>query len=158
MLISALLLAGMAAQANAAELMVKDAWVRLTPPVAENTAAYMSISNHGNKAVTIIKVTTDTARMADLHGMRMNEERMQMYPLGKVTIKAGTTMDFEPGGKHVMLMGLTRPLQKNETITLTLHFADGSSQVVRLPVRDMRLGGMMHDQGHGSMGGHHGGM
>jgi len=154
-MISALLIAGFSSQAAATELMVDGAWARLTPPVADNTAAYMQLTNHAGEPVKITKVTTDVARMADLHGMRMDDGRMQMYPLGAVTIKAGETMTFEPGSNHLMLMGLARPLKKDEVITITLHFGDGSSQAIKVPVRDMRLGGMM-DGHHGDM--KHGGM
>lgn len=149
-LISALLLAGLAAPAAATELMVDGAWARLTPPVAENTAAYMNIHNHGNKPVRITKVSCSVARMADMHGMRMHEGRMQMYPLGAMTVPAGGSLVFEPGSNHLMLMGLTRPLQKDEVITITLHYGDGSTQAIKVPVRDMRLRGTMKE--------HHGGM
>lgn len=150
MILTTMLLAGLASPVIASELKIEGAWARLTPPVADNSAAYMTLNNDSNSDVRITSVACDVARQADLHGMRMQNGRMQMYPLGPVTIPAHGQLQFAPGGNHVMLMGLTHPLKKDEIIHLTLHYGDGSSQTVAMPVRDMRGNGM------GNM--HHGGM
>jgi copper(I)-binding protein len=44
----------------------------------------------------------------------------------------GTAVTFTPGGKHVMLVDLAKPLVAGETFDVTLEFARADS--VRLPV------------------------
>ncbi|TLS68525.1 copper chaperone PCu(A)C [Mariprofundus erugo] len=133
--------------AHAAELVVSDAWVRLPPPVAKDTAAYMTVENRGREALRIVGISCDAVDAAGLHGMRMDGARMMMFALPAVDIPAGGEAIFAPGGSHVMLMGLHQPLKSGERITLNLQLSSGEVLPVAAEVRDMR---MNH--------GHHGGM
>jgi copper(I)-binding protein len=61
---------------------------------------------------------------------------MEMRPVGRVEIPAGETVSFEPGGYHVMLLGLAQPLATGTTVEVTLTFEDRGEQVVTADVRD----------------------
>ena len=50
-------------------------------------------------------------------------------------IKAGEMVSFESGGRHIMLMGLTKGLEEGSEVALTLTFSDGSELPVLLPVK-----------------------
>ena len=43
-----------------------------------------------------------------------------------VVIEPGQTVVFEPGGLHVMLMGLSSPLKQGCLYSVTMHWGDGS--------------------------------
>ena len=47
--------------------------------------------------------------------------KMEPHPEG-FEIPAGGTLELKPGGKHVMLLGLVKPLAVGDTIELTLNF------------------------------------
>jgi len=133
--------------AHAADLVVKNAWVRLSPPVVNNSAAYMVVQNPSTENVKLIGVSCDAAASAGIHTMHMDGNRMVMHPENEVDIPAKGEAQFKPGGSHVMLMGLKHPLKEGEIVKIVFHLSNNESLTVSAPVRDMR---MNH--------GHHGGM
>ncbi|HKI61947.1 MAG TPA: copper chaperone PCu(A)C [Mariprofundaceae bacterium] len=141
----ALLLMLFTQTAYAADLVVEDAWVRLVPPVAENTAAYMLLRNTGADDVKLTGITCSLAASAGLHGMRMDGNRMAMFPLQEVIVPAGAEVSFAPGGKHIMLMGLKRPLKAGDALEMVLQTSAGETLKILATVRDMRMG--HHHQG-----------
>ena len=61
---------------------------------------------------------------------------MTMVPVDSVDIPAGEAVVFEPGGKHIMLMELAKPLEKGATFELTLTFKNAGDKVVTVTVAD----------------------
>jgi copper(I)-binding protein len=60
---------------------------------------------------------------------------MRMRQVERIEVPAAGRVELKPGGLHVMLIGLERPLQEDEVVPITLRFADGSEQTVDAPVR-----------------------
>jgi len=138
----------------AAELEMKSGWVRLVPPVADSSAAYLTLANAGKETVTIVGVDSDAADMTMLHGMRMDNGRMQMFGLEKLDVPAHGEVSLEPGGSHIMLVGLKRALAEGDDVHLTLKYADGTTQLLTIKVVDARRNGMEQPMSHGMS--HHG--
>lgn len=134
----------LAQTATAGELSARDAWVRLMPPVAQSTAAYMTLKNTGDADISIIAVTTDAAATSDFHAVRMQDGKMIMFPLESVIVPANGEFSFVPGGFHIMLMGLDKPLDAGDIVNIVLYLADGESLKVQAMVRDMRNAGRQH--------------
>lgn len=128
----------------AADIIVEGAWVRLPPPVADTAAGYMTIKNTGDEDVEITGIETDAAENPEFHSMEMHGEMMHMMKMEQVIVPAHGGISFTPNGNHLMLIGLTEPLEAGEHIMMTLQTADGESIMVHAEVRDMR------DQGEGS--------
>ncbi|MDX8412827.1 MAG: copper chaperone PCu(A)C [Mariprofundales bacterium] len=126
------------ATALAADIDINSGWIRMVPPVAENSAAYLTLHNRSHHPVTLRAITSDCCRKAAMHTMTMVNHRMKMRLLPQITIAAGGKKRFAPGGDHIMLMGLTQPLAAGARISLTLHFADGHTMQALLPVVDKR--------------------
>jgi len=125
--------------ANAAELTITKATIRLVPPVAETTAAYATLSNPGNQTITITNITAEgIAASASMHDMTMHNGMMHMAPLPSLSIPAGQTITLQSGGKHLMLEGLKHPLKPGESIQLVLTLSDSSQQTFTATVKDMR--------------------
>ncbi len=61
---------------------------------------------------------------------------MSMHPQATVDIPAGGTVEFKPGGLHVMLIGLKQDLKAGDTYTLTLQFRNAGDVPVTVMVRD----------------------
>lgn len=134
--------------AYATDVIVKDAWVRLSPPVAQSTAAYMVVQNQGAQSVKLIGVSSATATSADMHGTRMEGHRMVMFPLHEVEVPPNGMAQFTPGGSHVMLMGLKHPLKEGEAIEIVFQLSNGEILTVVAPVRDMRMSHDHHNNMH----------
>lgn len=127
----------LAAGAQAQTVEVKNAWVRATVQGQKATGAFMQIT--APAASTLVSISTPVAAVAEVHEMKMDGDVMRMRPLTKgLELPAGTTVQLQPGGYHLMLMELKLPLQKDTTIpiTLTLQNSKGvqSTQELRVPV------------------------
>ena len=134
--------------AQAADLVVDNAWVRLSPPVVQSTAAYVVVRNTGAENVKIIDVSCDVAASASLHTMHMNGKRMVMTQIPEMEIPANGEAQLTPGGSHVMLMGLKHPLKEGQRVEIVFHLSNGETLSVSAPVRDMRASHGHHNNMH----------
>lgn len=99
------------------------AWAR---PGVDQTAAYLRLTNNGDSPVALIGVTAD-AGDAEIHETQMEGDVMRMRPTDRIDIPAGESLALEPGGYHIMIMGLGEPLEQGSTLPLTLQFASGAA-------------------------------
>lgn len=91
-----------------------------------------------------VAVDTSTTMSHDMGGSTMGGHdmgdmgggAMTMQQVSSVAIAAGETVAFEPGGYHVMLMGLIEPLQVGQTFEVTLTFENAGEIVVIAEVRE----------------------
>ena len=111
----------------AAGLVFSDAWARATVPGAPSAAIYGSFRNDGDQALTIKKITTDVAGMAMLHRSTLENGMMKMSAVDELSVSAGEVVKLEPGGMHMMLMGLRAPLNENQIIYVNILTSDEAS-------------------------------
>lgn len=118
-------------------VQILDAWTRLPPPGAEVGAAYFSL--RANSPATLVKITSPAAATVQLHSMSMKNGVMEMREEKMLSLPAGKTVTLKPGGLHVMLMDLKRPLKLGDSVALDLHLktSAGGSETLHLvaPVR-----------------------
>lgn len=124
-----------AAPGSAGGIAITEGFVVSTGPRAPTAAAYLTIVNGGD-ADRLTGASGEAARRIELHRhVRENDvARMEPIPEG-VPTPAGGTVRLEPGGMHVMLMGLNAPLEPGGTVDLTLLFENAGPVAVTLPVR-----------------------
>jgi copper(I)-binding protein len=135
-----MLAAGLAPRIGSAEgsnLVVAGAWIRQPPPGSDVASVYLSLENVGTKPVKLTGVESPVAAMAMLHESLEAGGQSQMRPLASVALAAGASMAFKPGAKHIMLHGLTHPLQVGERVPIVLVFADGIRLHVTALVRPL---------------------
>jgi copper(I)-binding protein len=140
LLVTSLAAAGYAAEqagkkADAAHIVIKDAWVLEVPPSNEMSAAYMKIENSSAKASTLVTAETDASRVVELHKMSDDNGMMKMEKVNQIQVPAKGSVALEPGGLHLMLIGLQRKLKEGDEVTFTLRFQDGAEEKVVAPVR-----------------------
>jgi copper(I)-binding protein len=105
------------------ELKIEQPWTRATPPGAKVAGGYLTITNMGGEADTLVAVTTPRAEKAEIHEMKMDGGIMTMRPLGDgLVIAPGATVVLEPGGVHLMLMKLDSRIEKGSSVPMTLTF------------------------------------
>lgn len=123
------------------QLEFKDVWARATFAMAQTGAIYMNIqNNHGDDIrLDSVTISNEWAQEAQLHDMAMSDGMMQMLELTEgVVIAANDELSFQPGGKHIMLLGLHKPLNAGETISLQLNFDSIPSISIDVLVKDAR--------------------
>jgi copper(I)-binding protein len=143
-LLAAAPLAVFAADAN---VTVANAWAR---PSAG--AAYVTLTNGGAEADRLVGAASAVAGKVEIHNHLMEDGVMKMRPVAGVDVEPGAPVKMEPGGLHIMLIGLKAPLKEGESFQLELKFQKGGSVTTTVPV-----GGHMpgHMPGHMQHGQHH---
>lgn len=115
---------------------IENAWVRPTTPGQDIGAAYMTFSSMQN--VTLIRVTSDATESIEIHSMSMRNGVMKMRMLENLPIKAGKPYKLEPGGFHLMLFDLKKPLNAGQYVNFELTFKSGNSefkQLIKAPIK-----------------------
>jgi copper(I)-binding protein len=128
--------AGAAAARESEGVTITDGWVKAADEGM--SAAFGELANAGPADVTVVSATTEASSMLELHETVANEtgEMIMREVEGGFVIPAGGALDLEPGGNHIMLMGLTDPLEAGEEVTFTLTFSDDSTYEFTVPVKD----------------------
>ncbi len=108
---------------------VRDAWVRLPAVPGRPAAGYAIVRGRSSGNDVLTSVASPAVARAELHeSMASHGGMMAMQPLPKVAIKG--TVGFDPGGKHIMLFGLSNDLRAGGTVPLTFGFDDGTKVTV----------------------------
>ena len=113
------------------------------PPTLRTAAGYMTVTNAGDEADSLIGIRSDAAR-ASLHETREEDGVARMLPVEIVEIPAGGTVTFAPGGLHVMFMDVDgRALREGAELPATLVFERAGAVEVTFNV-EPRSGGGEH--------------
>lgn len=121
---------------QAESVTVTDPWVKAIDEGM--TAAFGVVSNDSSDDVTIVSASTAAAPMVELHQTSADATgAMSMSPVeGGFVIPASGSLTLEPGGFHIMLMGVTEPIVAGDDVTVTLTFADDSTLDVTAPAKE----------------------
>ncbi|MEL7487711.1 MAG: copper chaperone PCu(A)C [Pseudomonadota bacterium] len=118
------------------ELSVKDAWVRSAPAGRPMSAAYLTICNGENSENRLVSVDAGDLATAELHETTTTEDGVSsMRPVEAFSVSPGDAFSLKPGGAHVMLIGLSRPIEDGDSISLKLGFANGETINVEATAR-----------------------
>lgn len=157
--------AGAEAGKDRPTIQVEDAWARPSPGTASrpvttsgqgandhatgesaaahgagpNSAVYMTIRNVGRHDDRLIEVQGDAADAVELHRSTVEDGIMRMRRIDSALVPARGELRLEPGGYHVMLIGLREPLLQGDTVALTLRFEHSGAVEVRAPVESRLL-------------------
>jgi len=129
-------------------LHIDHPWARPTPGGAKNGAAYFVIRNDGQKPDVLIAAGANVSERIELHEHINDNGVMKMREVaGGIRVGAGETVKLEPGGYHVMFLGLKQPLKEGEQFPLSLTFKEAGTVEVMVKVEQKA--------GKGSHGHHH---
>lgn len=144
---SLLLTAGLslvASTALAEPLLVEEAQVRAVPPGSQTSAAFMTLRNPGEQDVTLVDADSPAAEVMELHNHEDVEGVMQMRKISEIVVPAGESVALAPGGLHMMLIGLTAPLEEGQPVEIELRFDTGESQQITAPVKRIEVSAEGH--------------
>ncbi len=130
------------------DIHIKKPWSRPLPPVSTNGAADMTLTNKGNVPDRLVSVSTPAAMKAEVHNHTMDGGMMKMRPVDVMEIVPGEPTILQPGGLHIMLMGLTEPLVDGKSFPLTLDFERAGTVEVKVMIFEPEaMGhGMKHEE------------
>jgi periplasmic copper chaperone A len=135
---------------DAGEIMVEQAWARASAGAATTGAAYVTLMG-GTQPDRLTGVSTDAAKTAEVHESFTDNGVMKMRPVAGLPIPAGKTVSLTPGGYHVMLFDLKKPLVAGERFPLTLQFEHAAPITVNVEVRALGKGAPAADHQHMQM-------
>lgn len=145
----AALAAGFIASAAQAQTTVKDPWARATVAQQKASGAFMQLQSA--KGGKLLSASSPVAGVVEIHEMTMDGNVMKMRAVPSLDLPAGKPVELKPGGFHVMLMDLKKPLNAGDTVPITLVVESAGQREtveVKAAVRAMSGHGASGDKGH----------
>jgi copper(I)-binding protein len=118
----------------AADLSVTGAWIRLLPGDLP-AGGYFVLRNETDGPVELIGARAPDFARIELHQSVERNGLQTMVRIDRVPVPPRSTVEFRPGGYHLMLMGRRHPLAVGDTVHVTLTLADGAEIGVDFAVR-----------------------
>jgi copper(I)-binding protein len=116
-------------------LMAHEPWSRPLAPGATVAAGYMHLMNHTTQPETLVGARAEAVGRIELHDMAEVDGVMQMRPIeGGVPLVVDGMAAFQPGGKHLMFIDVTRSWTEGDVVPVTLVFESGTEAVIDVAV------------------------
>lgn len=133
---------------SAAEaIRVTNAWARATVPGQKVAGVYMEIVSPID--ARLVQVSTPAAAQAEVHSMTMEGGTMKMRAVEALELPSGRPVTLAPGGYHIMLFDVKKPLAAGETVPLTLVIEEKGRRTHKVAVNAVVRAGE-HGAGHDS--------
>ena len=116
-----------------AAVTATDAWVRGTVPAQKTTGAFVTLQS--SEDAKLVAVTTPAAKTVEIHSSGMRNGMMHMHAVESVALPAGRRVELKPGGFHVMLVGLEKPLAAGDLVPLTFTVEDSRGKTSTFEVK-----------------------
>jgi|APFre7841882724_1041349.scaffolds.fasta_scaffold105870_1 copper(I)-binding protein len=138
-------LVSLTAQAQGpAVVEIADPYARAVPPGQPNSAVFMTLTNRSTETRALVAATSPAAEVSELHTHVHEDGMMRMRRVERIEVPAGASVNLQPGGLHLMLIGLKGDLEPGDQVDLTLSFDDGTQAQVLAPVRKVEPMKMAH--------------
>jgi len=114
---------------------ISNAWAR---PGSEdsNSAVYFLITNGYTQPDTITSVQSETAQISEVHESYEREEGMMgMRYVEELELPPQSSISFQPGSYHIMLMQLNQTVNKGDTVKVWLNLKNHDPVMINAPVR-----------------------
>lgn len=115
-----------------AEVTATDAWVRGTVPAQKATGVFMKLKS--TEDAKLVAAASPAAKIVEVHEMAMKGNVMEMRAVESIALPAGKSVELKPGGYHVMLIDVVKPLSRGDSVplTLTLVGKDGKKSTLQV--------------------------
>lgn len=100
-------------------------------------AAYFTIDNPTDQADVLLEAVSEVAASTEIHTIIAEDGALEMKQLSRVDVPARSQVRFEPGGLHIMLIDLKRPLKAGDVFALTLHFQQRGAETIQVTVKEL---------------------
>ncbi|WP_426342314.1 copper chaperone PCu(A)C [Pseudoduganella sp. S-14] len=134
------------AASAAAQVTVREPWIRATVPAAQATGAFMELVS--KQDARLVEVRSPAAGIIEIHQMSMQGDRMMMSAVEGIDLPAGKPVALASGGYHIMMMDLKRQMKAGEMVPMTLVIqGKGKKQEtvqVQVPVKPLSYAAPKH--------------
>lgn len=128
-------------------LTISDAWVKAADK--DMTAIFGVLANSGGEDLQVVAAETDISPV-ELHEVVTSGGETKMRPIeGGFTVAADGEHELEPGGDHLMLMDLSRPIKPGDEVAFTLILADDTEVELTAVAKEFGGGNESYDDGKG---------
>lgn len=129
------------------KLTIVDVRARPAPLAGGTGAVYFTVLNGLDTDVQLVSASSPAANVVETHETVAENGVMKMVPLPDgYTVPAGEALVLKPGGKHIMLIDVIKPLAPGDELSLTVNFDNGESMELTVPVLDMQMNMPMNMQ------------
>lgn len=129
-----------------ADITVTSAYVKPSIAGSNNTAAYISLHNAAQGALTIVGAValssdkpnaSSIANRVEMHNIISDSEGVaKMVQISRLVVPAGGDLTMSSGGMHIMLLDLKKLLKEGDTITIDLLTNSIGRYQVTVPVKN----------------------
>jgi copper(I)-binding protein len=128
--------AAFAQNARVGDIEISNAWAPvMTTGSPANSAAYMRLADTGTKSDELVSASSPVAEKVELHVFDVKNGGYGMHPVDAIEVTPGAASTvLRPGGAHVMLEGIKRPLKAGEHFPLSLTFKNAGKVQVEVRV------------------------
>lgn len=119
-----------------ADVHATEAWSRFTAPSVPTGVVFMQLHNSGKQADALVSASSPVAKKVEIHNHVNDKGVMRMREVAKIDVAAGQSVSLQPGGYHLMLMGLKQPLQLKQTFPVSLKYQSGRSEQITVTVNN----------------------
>lgn len=138
-------------------VQVSQAWVKAED--SGMTGAFGVLTNTGEQTAVVVGATSASAGMIELHEVVGSGPDARMQPKsGGFSVAPGEELVLQPGGLHIMLMGLTGPIQPGDEVRIALECDNGATADYTGLAKDFTGAQEQYSGGDESPGGHGGPM
>jgi hypothetical protein len=109
-----------------AQVTVEKPWIRATAPGQTVAAGYLEIRSE--RAAMLVGASSPAAKRSEIHEMIMEQGVMKMRAVPSLPLPAGKTVELKPGGCHIMLVDIAKPLRSGEVVPISLVIETGKGQ------------------------------
>ncbi len=127
----------MAQQDPHAAIVIEAPWSRAMPASSMVGAGYLRLTNTGEHADRLIGAASPIAPRVELHTHIAEGDMMRMVELEAIELPPGETVSLQPGGMHLMFIGLQHSLEADTEFPLTLEFEHAGKMDVVVRVRGL---------------------
>ena len=117
------------------QIKIENAWMHAANK-GMNAALYFDIKNLTSKDHELIDVSSDIAKVVQIHETYMQGENLGMRKVESIIIKGKTTFHLAPGGFHVMVIRLKENLKPGDKKEFTLTFKNYGKIKIIAVVKD----------------------
>ncbi len=120
---------------SAGQLSVTNAWIR-GMPLSVPSGGYFTLTNHTAKEVILTGAASPACGTLMLHRSENLGGRTEMKMVSEVSVPAGGSIAFAPGGYHLMCMQARPSIKPGGSVPVSLIFKDGTRLTSQFPVRN----------------------
>ncbi len=116
-------------------VQIEGLFIKELPPGQMTAAGYMKITNSTKVSQSLNYIHSPNAEHIEIHRSIYNDGMMQMRPVKRLTLNPGEEKILEPGGFHLMIMGIYDNLEPGDVFPVTFEFETGLVITKDLEVR-----------------------